>query len=800
MKPTIHMVANAHIDPVWLWVWQDGLEVAQSTCRDAVDLMDRYPDYVFSRSSAAVYRWLELTDPEIFAQIKRLVSEGRWNIVNGWWVQPDCNIPCGESLVRQGLYGQLYFKERFGRTAKVGFNVDTFGHCGTLPQILRKCGLDSYVFHRPGIYEKSLPSDLFLWQSPDGSRVVASRIEGYGAGDVKHLEEKVGRSLAYCRDTGHDALCLYGKGDHGGGPHEVQMTKIGERSRSTVDVSIAFSTPDSFFEAISALSPELPVVEDDLQHHSRGCYTVVSEIKALNRRLEVSLLNAEKFCTMANLIVGMEYPRARLRQAWETLLFHQFHDVLSGTSIEPAYNDARDALTTAMKLSDSERDMALETISARIGTRGPDGQQLLVFNPAHCEREDPIEFQATLPEAHDLVALDDEGVEHPIQVLSSDDFEGKKKVSGVFLAKLPSLGYRVFWIRKGLPAGTDIKSSESSIENSHLRVSIDPATGRLASIVDKGTGIEFLADMCRPIVVEDRSDTWSHDVVQFRDEIGSFEPSESPVIQAGPVRASVTVKGEYGQSTLIQTFILHSNHPLIECRIDLDWQERHKMLKLSYPTTVRSPRATYEIPYGTIERPTNGEEEPGQRWIDLSGTSKDGGSMGLLLLNESKYGFDVLDSEMRISLVRSPIYAFHSPREPDPDREYVYTDQGRHAIRVALLPHLGAGTGAMFSHAERLNNLPIVAFSNPHDGELPSSSSLLIAKPDNIAVGALKVSEESDRIVLRLFESGGEKTRSTVEFPLSKLKFATDLGPWEIKTLTLTKEGDVQETNMLEAL
>ena len=205
-KPRIHMVGNAHIDPVWLWVWQDGLEVAQQTCRTAVEIMERHPDYIFSRSSAAVYQWIEKTDPELFEEMKKAVSRGSWNIVNGWWVQPDCNIPCGESLIRQGLYGQLYFNSRFGRTAKVGFNVDTFGHCGTLPQILSKCGLKSYVFMRPDHREKTLPEDLFWWESPDGSRVLTCRIDGYTSSDLPSLERKVQNHLARVRQKGLDTM------------------------------------------------------------------------------------------------------------------------------------------------------------------------------------------------------------------------------------------------------------------------------------------------------------------------------------------------------------------------------------------------------------------------------------------------------------------------------------------------------------------------------------------------------------------------------------------------------------------
>jgi len=372
-------------------------------------------------------------------------------------------------------------------------------------------------------------------------------------------------------------------------------------------------------------------------------------------------------------------------------------------------------------------------------------------------------------------------------------------VSGVFMAKLPPLGYRVFWITKAkTESRPDLQTSSNGIENSFVRIRVDPKTGFITSIFDKRLGADLLAAPSRPIVIRDESDTWSHDVVSFRDEIGTFEMDGLPIIRWGPVKASITIVGRHNKSKLIQTYTIHAGTPLIECRIDLDWHEKHRMLKLSYPLGVERPRATYEIPYGIIRRPTNGEEEPGQRWIDVSGRSGDGSEMGLLLINDCKYGFDVLGSEMRISLVRSPIYAFHRPRKVEPGKRYLYTDQGRHLMRLGLLAHGRIQTQTSFACAERLNNPPIVPFSNAHDGPLPSTSSLVTTSPGNVVLGALKMAEGDEAVVLRLFESAGRKTTSKARFPLSGLEFAFDLGPWEIKTVTVSKTGQAMEANMLE--
>ena len=799
-RPTIHMIGNAHIDPVWLWPWQDGLEVAVSTCRDAVRLLQSHPRFIFSRSSAAVYHWIELVDPDLFEKIRDYVRKGRWNIVGGWWVQPDCNIPCGESFVRQGLYGQLYFEERFGLRASVGFNVDSFGHNGSLPQILKKSGLKYYVFHRPGVREKHLPSDLFKWESKDGSQVLAARLYSYGAGDVEDLERKFEVALSQALSTGMDWICFYGRGDHGGGPTEDQLRRIDELSSQTKEATVKFSTPEEFFERVSIHADKLPVVRDDLQHHARGCYTVLSEMKRWNRRLEVALMNAEKFCSAAHLLTGMPYPRTDLRQCWQTLLFHQFHDILGGTSIKEAYDAIWPLLSTTMGQANSHRDLALEAISLRVKTDEREGVPVLVYNPSGWERREPIEVELNLDSRAEIFATDEEGNRYPVQIIESRTVQERRRMRGVFVAPLPAFGYRVFWITAGegeLQNVSDLETTANSMENSHLKVSLDPETLRVNSILSKREGVEILAGPIRALVIDDQSDTWSHGVDSFRDEVGEFEPDGEPVLRPGVVRSTMSTSFRYGRSKLTLTYVLHSSDPLLRCLVEVDWHEKHKMLKMSLPLAIDSPKALYEIPYGVISRPTDGEEHPGQRWVDLRGTLRGGREAGLLLLNDSKYGFDALDSDLRISLLRSPIYAFHAPRKPRRRGGYLYTDQGRHTIRLGLLPHIGLNLSDAFSLAEAFNNPPIIAFSNRHPGSLPPSSSFVAVRPGNVCLAALKISERGDFPILRLFECEGLDTQAAVSLPLLDQHFEVQMNPWEIKTLGI-RRGKALEMNMLE--
>ncbi|HOK29018.1 MAG TPA: alpha-mannosidase, partial [bacterium] len=285
-KFNLHMIGNAHIDPVWLWKWEEGLETTRATFKSAIDRLEEYPEFVFTASSACLYRWIEETDPELFEKIREKVKEGRWCITGGWWIEPDCNIPSGEALARQGLYGQKYFEEKFGVKAKVGYNPDSFGHNWMIPQILKKMGIDYYVFMRPGPHEKELPGDIFYWESPDGSKVLTYRIPFSYATWGKDVEKQVRKVAEKLDENISSLMCFYGVGDHGGGPTRENIENIIELNRREDIPELIFSSPDRYFERLVSEKREFPVVKDDLQHHASGCYSVLSWIKKTNRKLE----------------------------------------------------------------------------------------------------------------------------------------------------------------------------------------------------------------------------------------------------------------------------------------------------------------------------------------------------------------------------------------------------------------------------------------------------------------------------------------------------------------------------------
>ena len=313
---TLYMVGNAHIDPVWLWRWDEGFQEVKATFRSALDRMQEFDDFVFTASSAAFYEWVEHNDPEMFAEIKQRVAEGRWQLVGGWWVEPDCNIPSGESFVRQGLYGQHYFKEKLGATAKIGYNPDSFGHNSTLPQILKKSGMDGYVFMRPGPHEKGLPGDLFWWEAGDGSRVLAFRILYSYATWGADISQHVLRCAAAIKSPLDRTLCFYGVGNHGGGPTIANLQGIQQMNADPAFPALVLGGPEKLLHYEAAKTWPLPVVHDELQHHASGCYSAHSGIKRWNRRAENLLLAAEKWATIARQVTGQPYP-VRLRSGLE---------------------------------------------------------------------------------------------------------------------------------------------------------------------------------------------------------------------------------------------------------------------------------------------------------------------------------------------------------------------------------------------------------------------------------------------------------------------------------------------------
>ncbi|RPI81490.1 MAG: alpha-mannosidase, partial [Chloroflexi bacterium] len=386
-EKTLFMIGNAHLDPVWLWQWQEGFHEVKATFRSALDRMNECEDFIFVSSSAAYYEWAEENDPEMFEEIRQRVAEGRWRLVGGLWVEPDCNIPSGESFVRQALYAQHYFKEKFNRTAVVGYNVDSFGHNAMLPQILKKSGLNHYIFMRPMPHEKGLPSRLFWWESGDGSRVLAYRLPYEYCTWGKELEGHVRRCATELKTPYDTGMCFYGVGNHGGGPTVENLESIRRMKSDLAFPELRFANPEDFFEDAIKKGYPIPVIHDELQHHASGCYAVHSGVKRWNRKAENLLAAAEKWSALASWETGLAYPM-EIKRAWKNVLFNQFHDILAGTSLEEAYEDARDQFGEAISIAGRAYNGAVQSLAWNVQIEPeeprwgePSMTPIVVFNP-----------------------------------------------------------------------------------------------------------------------------------------------------------------------------------------------------------------------------------------------------------------------------------------------------------------------------------------------------------------------------------------------------------------------------------
>ena len=807
---TLHLIGNAHIDPVWLWSWQEGFQEIKATFRSALDLLEAYPEFTFTASSAAFYEWVEHSDPDMFTEIHQRVAEGRWELAGGWWIEPDCNLPCGKSFARQGLYGQRYFKEKFGRTASTGYAIDSFGHCGSLPQVLKKSGLENYVFMRPGPHEKDLPSPVFWWEAQDSSQVLAFRITGsyatWGDQVIGHIQDHLD---AIPPELG-GLMCFYGVGDHGGGPTRENIETILKIQGLSDQPQLIFSTPGRFFAELRKMNLELPVVADDLQHHASGCYSAHSGIKRWNRQAENLLMAAEKLSVVAQQVTGHPNP-VDFESAWKDVLFNQFHDILAGTSLESAYVDVRDQLGEAMTIGSRALNTAIQALAWQVKTEPEDGAQtVIVFNPhpwpvrANVE----LEMRSFQPEDSENppVLLDANNDLQAFQWVQSQALApGRSRAS--FMTDLPALGYHTyrFTPQSSKDQFPPLPAGQTFLENEFLRLAIDPGTGTISRLFDKSAGVELIHGLAaRGVVIDDPSDTWSHYVTRFDQVVGEFLVKSVRLLESGPVKAVLRVESGYGSSTLVQDFTLYSGLPYLEVVVTVDWHEEFKLLKLRFPLNLEQVTVTYEIPYGSIVRPADGDEQPGQSWLDVSGVAAGSNRRhGISLLNDGKYSFDVQGSDLGMTILRSPIYAFHFPAQPQPDRSYTHMDQGIQHFTYRLLPHPGDWrNGEVPRQAAELNQPPLVLASTFHPlGRLPPSASFMSVEPDNILMTVLKQAEDGDDLILRAYETAGVATRAVIRMPAWGRTVEVNFGTFEIKTLRVSQVDaslPVIETNLVE--
>lgn len=744
------LIGHSHIDTAWLWPLRETRRKVSRTWSTVLRLMERYPEYLFSASQPALYEFLKENHPELWKQLKKRVKEGRWEPCGATWVEQDSNVPSGEALVRQFLYGNRFLEREFGMRSRTAWLPDAFGFPWTLPQIMRKAQIDN--FHTIKIFWSRytrFPYNFFQWQGLDGTRIPASMpFVNYNGNPVpsqlieqwKNFEQK---------DLVDEVPFSFGWGDGGGGPTK-EMIEYGRRLKNIAGApKCQFSrTQDCLDRMVASCDAKaMPTYNGELYlEFHRGCQTTQARTKRLNRKSEFLLHDTEWLSSLA-MLLGGKYEQQTLLEAWRIVLTNQFHDILPGSSITEVYKVAEDDYARAQALALSVRNDALAHLAAQIDTTGP-GQPIIVFNPLSWVRSDVVRATTHLPKGI-IHVIGPDGQPAPCQRAGNNEI--------LFEAyNLPPLGYAVYHAVPGqvdeIASGT-LKASAKVLENDFVRVRID-GFGRFTSVYDKIEEREVLAPGERGNVLQlfdDRphgNDAWDidHNFAAIAWEPGKAVSLE--VIEEGPVRAIVRVVRKTEKSTITQDITLYAISPRIEVATRVDWHEKHALMKVAFPVDVLASRATYHIQYGIVDRATHDNtdfdrarfEVPAQHWADLSE-----GDYGVSLINDCKYGYDVKGNVLRLSLLRAPA-------DPDP-----HADEGAHEFAYALYPHAGDWRYGTVQQGFEMNNPCIAVEAAPVAGTLPKMWSFAVVSEENVILDAVKKAEDTNAFILRVYEAYGQR-------------------------------------------
>ena len=824
MNPTVHLICNAHLDPVWQWRWEEGASEALATFRNAADLLDEHPGFIFCHNEA----------------VRRHVRAGRWAISGGWFIQPDVNLPGTESLVRTIAEGRRYFREKFGAAPRVAYNFDSFGHSGGLPQILRLAGYEMYIHMRPQAHELALPADLYRWRGVDGTKIPAYRI-AVGLYHTEHdnIEERLHDGVELALKLGRDVPVFWGLGNHGGGATRRDLRTIDAFIAGESRVRIVHSTPDRFYEAVKAAAAEAPVFDGDLQRCFTGCYTSLSRLK---RRAVVDLgrlVQSEAVAAASSWLAGGDFPEPELREAWKLHVFNDFHDILTGSCVEPA---ERDALGQYGRAEDMARSVALRAAaSLNRGSLGSPALPVTVFNANPSLRPAPVEFECMADHRPfwkgkwrlRLFRADGREVpcqeEQPEALLPFNDW--RRRVS--FVDDLPGVGVMRYYLKAfEIPDGKEPGKERGHVTAGHIPASspldhrIDKKTGWVTSLKTKGISETLAGPLFEPLVVEDTADSWGTGRSGYRKICGRFRPLGPPaVVERGPVRIVTRSVLAYRASRAVVDIVSYPSWPALEFRFRVTWNEERRRLKLRVPTALASAGLLCEVPGGAVRRPAEGEEHVHGRWLVVEGTS---GSMAAAIgvASSGQHGLDFRDGELRLSVLRSSAYChergFDLDRSGHP-RGWKFADIGVHEFRILVTAGRPAAVRSMMPGlADHLAAPPAAYAHLPYDpNKVLSIEPLLSLRPASVRLLACKRSWDGEALIIRLQEAVGRKTGAALQVSLrsvdrgegappepkaigqdrghvSAVHIPVSFRPFEIKTLRVEKDGTWSAVRMIE--
>ncbi len=686
----IHLIPNSHIDPVWLWDKYEGIDEVINTFRSACDRLDEFPDLTFTASSLQFYEWVQQFNPKLFDRIIQKVNEGRWEVVGGWWVEPDTNLPTEISFIKQAEISQEFSRKYFGRESTVAFLPDTFGHPATLPKIFASTGFKSLIFCRPNAQEKpDLPANLFRWEYEEYS-ILAYRLKHhYLQGDIDEAQRLLLLNDEEYKNNPVNCF-LFGVGDHGGGPSifEIEFFNKFIKDKSTKNAcpsnaEVGYSSCSRFFDE-ATLIPNIPVYSGDLHMHAVGCYSVVRELKEAVRHSEQTL----QFAGRALNINGET--DACLEEAWKTTLFNQFHDILPGSCSPNAAEYALAELGGVQSVCRDTAYRALKSISKGHLAIAHQGE-FRIFNTLPFDIKIPLHVESFRYYNPNAAFKDKEGKEISVQeVLPSVRCNNRR---WEFVDLIPAQGFKSYYfdnetlVERADPAESHFKNvDEISDSNAKNFISLS-----LKKIIEKP--IRFL-------VLDDKSDTWGHGVKSYNTVEGEFTFVNSSVM-SGPVTDKLYQRWSYGNSTLDITYSSYKNLSGVYVELLANWREKRKILKIEIsPSGIFSSEIKMQGAGGFIDRQADGKEMPLHNWVWMPTCES-----GLAIIQDGAFACDCTVDRLRLTFVRSSVYGFHDPRTLDPADPQRLTDQGEHRMRLYFLPHSKFDT-------ETLNNLTL-AFLEP---------------------------------------------------------------------------------------
>ena len=797
----VYLIGHSHIDMNWMWTWPETVDVVRRDFRSVTALMREFPHLTFTHSQVPTYQVVQQHDPETFEEVKKRIAEGRWEAVPVTWVEGDLNMASGEAIARHFLYAVRWSRTYLGVTPEVIWEPDTFGHPANIPQLAKLAGVERYFHTR---CNPALPGrwPIYWWEGMDGSRILATSRAYNGQISASSIEDAM---MAHRRLGSRVAFHVHGLGDHGGGPTRANMRTLERLQARPLLPTLECGTMAGYGTEALREGVPIPTFRGESSTVFEGSYTTHADIKQSNREGENGLLTAEALGALA----GTD-DRSSIGAAWQRVLFNQFHDLLDGSAIEPSYGDCAAQHSEEVKVVyEKATSSAVEVLTGRADTRG-EGQAIVVVNPLGFSRTDLVRVAGCGPKLEQPMLKAPDGSTTPGQ------WSGEELL---FVARdVPAFGHVVYHLQDGSPSEDLQVTSEGldwCVDTPFFRARVHKGSGIIDGLLDKRAGRELVSygvgkwgtppevtrrDLALNVLQlcqEPHHEMSSWLIDSVRSESNFLSGATVSVAERGPVCAVLHVEHRFSNSTIYQDVAFYRDLPRIDCRTQVDWQEvgtRESgvpMLKVAFTARLNRPEATYEIPYGAVSRPADGQEVPALRWADLS---EDDGC-GISLVNDCKYGYDALGSRLRLTLIRCAYC-------PDP-----VSDQGKHTFAYSLLPHVGTWREAQIVQQAAGFNQPLLAsVSQPHEGEDGALlARMTVTGLPSVVLSSVKCPEDGEGLIVHMYESAGrsgaaelrtarglaeaeavdflEETRAALPVLDGALRVA--FRPWEVKALRI---------------